>query len=87
MPKLRFIDFIFNNVYSSKRCKNNRQEIISICNELISKYNSIENTLYFQLKLENLLKDYKWNNPELSKLDNNQLIIQLKNLVSIYDDN
>ena len=87
LPKLRFIDFIFNNVYSSKRCKNNRQEIISICNELISKYNSIENTLYFQLKLENLLKDYKWNNPELGKLDNNQLIIQLKNLVSIYDDN
>ena len=87
LPKFRFIDFLFNNIYFSKKCKSNRQEIISKCNELISKYYSIDSILYNQLKLENLLKDYKWNNPELSKLDENKLVIQLKNLIAIYDNN
>ena len=87
LPKFRFIDFLFNNIYSSNKCKSNRQEIISKCNELISKYYSIDSILYNQLKIENLLKDYKWNNPELSKLNENKLVIQLKNLISIYDNN
>ena len=87
LPKFRFIDFLFNNIYFNKKCKSNRQEIISKCNELISKYYSIDSILYNQLKLENLLKDYKWNNPELSKLDENKLVIQLKNLIAIYDNN
>ena len=85
LPKFRFIDFLFNNIYLSKKCKSNRQEIISKCNELISKYYSIDSILYNQIKLENLLKDYKWNNQDLSKLDENKLVIQLKNLIAIYD--
>ena len=56
-----------------KKCKNNRQEIISKCNKLISQYYSIDNILYNQIKFENLLIDYKWNNPDLNKLDNNEL--------------
>ena len=86
LPKLRFLDFIFNNVYKCKCCKNNRQEIISKCNELIKKYNSIESIIYYQLKLENLLNDYNWNNSDLIKLDRNELIIQLNNLISIYEN-
>ena len=86
LPKLRFLDFIFNNVYKCKCCKNNRQEIISKCNELIKKYYSIDSIIYYQLKLENLLKDYNWNNPDLIKLDRNELIIQLNNLISIYEN-
>ena len=85
LPKFRFIDFLFNNIYFSKKCKSNRQEIISKCNELISKYYSIDSILYNQIKFENLLKDYKWNNQDLSKLDENKLVIQLKNLIAIYD--
>ena len=85
LPKFRFIDFIWNNCYSIKKCKNNRQEIISKCNKLISQYYSIENILYNQIKMENLMIDYKWNNPDLNKLDNNELIIQLKNLISTYE--
>ena len=53
--------------------------------KLISQYYSIDNILYNQIKFENLLIDYKWNNPDLNKLDNNELIIQLKNLISAYD--
>ena len=86
LPKLRFLDFIFNNVYKCKCCKNNKQEIISKCNELIKKYYSIDSIIYYQLKLENLLKDYNWNNPDLIKLDRNELIIQLNNLISIYEN-
>ena len=85
LPKFRFIDFILNNFYCNKKCKNNRQQIISKCNKLISQYYSIDNILYNQIKFENLLIDYKWNNPDLNKLDNNVLIIQLKNLISAYD--
>ena len=85
LSKFKFIDFILNNFYCNKKCKNNRQEIISKCNKLISQYYSIDNILYNQIKFENLLIDYKWNNPDLNKLDNNELITQLKNLISAYD--
>jgi len=86
LPKLRFVDFIFNNLYNGKLCKINRQKIIQKCNEIISKYYSIENLLYNQIKLENLYKDYKWNNPSLNKFGNNELIIQLKNLISSFQE-
>ena len=82
LPKLRFFEFFFNNVYNSKHCKMNKQEIINKCNEIILKYYSVENILYNQLMLEILFKDYKWNEPKLNKLDNNKLILQLKNLVN-----
>lgn len=62
-----------------------RQEIIDKCNEIILKYYSVENILYNQLMLEILLKDYKWNVPELNKLDNNKLILQLKNQVNSFN--
>ena len=84
LPTLRFIDFFCNNIYGRKCCNLNRQEIISKCNEIISKYYSIENILYNQMILENLLKDYKWNNPEVNDINNNELIIQLKNLIYSY---
>ena len=82
LPKFRFIDFLLNNFYCDKTCKQNRQKIIAKCNEIISKYYSIEKILYNQIKIENLLKDYKWNDSRLSKLGNNELIIQLKNLIA-----
>ena len=84
LPKLRFIDFLFNNLYIEKFCKLNQQKIIEQCNEIISKYYSIELILYNQIKFENLLKDYKWNDPGLNNFDNNELIIQLKNFISSY---
>ena len=62
-----------------------RQEIIDKCNEIILKYYSVENILYNQLMLEILSKDYKWNDPELNKLDNNKLILQLKNQVNSFN--
>ena len=87
LPKLNFFNFIFNNIYSEKCFRGNyKQKIISKCNEIISKYYSIECLLYNQIRLESLFKDYKWNNPGLNCFKNNELIIQLKNLISSFND-
>ena len=79
IPKLKFMDFILNNFYSEKCCKiSNRQKLISSCNDLVSKYYTIEDIIFNQMKLENLLKDYKWKVPKLQSINNNKLIINLR---------
>ena len=70
---MHFYDFIFNNIYSKKCCLSKKQEIIDSCNELVSEYFTIDNIIYNQMRLENLFKDYKWNNPELNTIGNNKL--------------
>ena len=82
LPKLTFFDYFFNYIYCEKCCKIRKQKIISKCNEIISKYYSIENIIYNQILLENLFKDYQWNNPDLMTYENNELIIQLKDTVT-----
>ena len=77
-PKLSFISYIFNNFYFKNCCNMKNQTIISKCNEIISKYYSIENILYNQILMENLMKDYKWNDPKLKKIERNELINNLK---------
>ena len=47
----------------------------------MSKYYSIENIIYNQILLENLFKDYKQINKGIMTYENNELIIQLKDLV------
>ena len=82
--KITFSHFFLNNIYCksfSKFSGHNSQKIINICNEIISNYLSVESLLYNQILLENLFKDYNWNNKELKKIDNNRLIIQLKGLI------
>ena len=87
LPKLKFLDFLFNNIYGIKCFKRNyKQEMISKCHEIISKYYSMENILYNQIKLESLFKDYKWNDLELNNFKNNELIIQLTNLISYFNN-
>ena len=81
LPKFNLFDFILNNIYC-KCCKIRKHELISRCNEFITKYYSIENIIYNQIKFDNIFKDYKWNNPELNNFDKNELIIQLKNLIN-----
>ena len=33
-----------------------------------------------------MLKDYRWNNQELNNFDNNDLVIQFKNLISPFNN-
>ena len=81
LPKLHFFDYIFNSFYCNKRCCPNykKQMLISTCNKIIYKYLSVESILYNQINLENLLKDYRWNNPRLKNIQNNELINKLVN--------
>ena len=82
LPKLSFFSYIFNFFYSEK-CKSNmkNQIIISKCNDIVSKYYSIENILHNQILIENILKDYKWNDPLLKDIKNNELIMNLSNCI------
>ena len=74
---LKFMDFVLNN-FNCKCCKKrNQAEIIDTCNEILSKYISVDIILYNQIMMENLLKDYKWNDPQFSSLKSNDLILKL----------
>ena len=81
LPKYHFFDFICN-IFSCCFKNNNAQKCISACNEIKQKYYSIENILYNQLIMENLLKDYKWNNPDLKFIKNIQLIDKLNYIIN-----
>ena len=79
LKKLHFYDYLFNNIYSNCCKRKYNQEIINNVNNIAYKYLSVDYLLYNQIKLENLFKDYKWNNPALNDVQNNKLIIKLKN--------
>jgi len=79
LKKLHFYDFYFNYLYCNKCCiKNKAQGIINSCNKILYKYASIDNIVYNQILLENLFKDYKWNDPKLNNVENNSLFNELK---------
>ena len=74
---MRFFDFFLNNVYCCFK-KKKAQKIIHECNEIVYKYASIDAIIKNQILMENFLKDYKWNDPSLNNVENNNLFIQLK---------
>ena len=75
LAKRTFMDFIYNTF---NKCRSEKQELICACNNIVLKYYSVENILYNQIILENLLQDYKWNNPELKNIINNNSFADLK---------
>ena len=77
IKKLHFFDFFLNNLYFCCK-KRKQQKIIHMCNEIVYKYASIDGLIKNQILIENLFKDYKWNDPSLNNIENNNLIIQLK---------
>lgn len=79
LPKLRFLDFILNAFDFNKKIKTNRQNLISLCNDILAKYYSVDYILYNQIKLESLFKDYKWNDPKLEYIENNEMIKKIMN--------
>ena len=81
LPKLSFMHFFCNNLYCTQCSKFRSQETLHICNKILLKYMSIEAILYNQMKLENLFKDYNWNNPILNNIEKNDLINKLKTLI------
>ena len=79
LNKLPFYVYFYNIIYSSRCRKRKNQELINTVNDVMYHYLSVDFLLRNQILLENLLKDYKWNNPLLSNIQNNQMIIKLKN--------
>ena len=80
LKKISFVHFLLNS-FNAKCCYNNKnQEILNSINEIALKYLSLDYLLYNQIKLENLFKDYKWNNPLLNNIQTNNLIMKLKNI-------
>ena len=75
--KINFIQFLLNHIYLKKIHRRKEQKIIDICNNILSKYISIDIILYNQIIFENFLKDYKWNDNNLKSIWNNNLIKQL----------
>ena len=71
LPKKCCCDFICNSLCCC--CSYvGRQKLINNCKDIILKYYSMENIIYNQIMMENLLQDYNWNNPELNNLLNNK---------------
>jgi len=83
LPKMPFVKFIFNNLFIDKCSNSNKQKLINLSSKIIYKYYSIENILYNQIKFENLLNDYKWNNPKLKNVQNNKTILEIRNNLQI----
>ena len=83
LPKMPFVNFIFNNLFIDKCSNSNKQKLINLSSKIIYKYYSIENILYNQIKFENLLTDYKWNNPKLKNVQNNKTILEIRNNLQI----
>ena len=81
LPKLRFFDYFFNNVYSKCCVYIKKQKLIDSCDEILYKYYSIENILFNQILFENLMKDYHWNNPELKTIHKNESIKGLNKFI------
>ena len=77
LPKLSFFDFYFNNIYF-KCCKRiKKQDMLNACNKIISNYVSIDYIIDSAITFENLIKDYKWNEPGINNKENNELFYEL----------
>ena len=75
-----FIHFLLKYFKCKYKNMKNKIDIINTCNLIIFKYFSIENILYNQIIFENLLKDYKWNEQYLTRIDCNLLLRRLKSI-------
>jgi len=83
LPKLRFFDFIFNNIYCKKCCSPiKKQQLIDSCDEILYKYISVENILKNQILFEHLMKDYHWNNSKLKNIHENKYILEVKKILN-----
>ena len=59
---------------SRKACR-----LINKVKDITYEYLSMERLLYNQILLENLIKDYRWNNPALYDIQNSEVINKLRN--------
>ena len=80
LPEINIFHFFFKKINFKSKYMKTKREIINLCNSILFKYTSVEVILYNQIIFENILKDYKWNDPYLRKLYCNALIKKLKSV-------
>ena len=78
LPSPNFFDFFFHMFYFKFFGPSNKHSLIDSCNDVVAKYITIERIIYNQMKLENLWKDYKWNNPAYEMKEKDDLLLDLK---------
>jgi len=78
LPIMNLYDFCIHQFYFRCFGHSIKQNLINSCNDIVAKYLTIENILYNQIRLENLLKDYKWNNPNYEMNEKNDFLLELK---------
>ena len=63
-------------------CSRSKEQIlIDKYNETLAEFYSIENIIYNQILIENLFKDYEWNDERLKDINENEKIIRLNNTI------
>ena len=77
LGKINFIYFILENINCIKKKKKKEYNIIDICNQIISKYTSIDLILHNQIIFEKLMKDYQLEGKDLDIIGNSILLKQL----------
>ena len=75
---MRFYDFLIHELYFKCFGQSKKQSLIDSCNDIVAKYTTIENLIYNQIRLENLLKDYKWNNQQHEYEEKNGFIQEMQ---------
>ena len=70
--------FLVHEFYFKCFGPSKKQAFIDSCNDVIAKYTTVENLIYNQIRLENLFKDYKWNNPQYEIQEKNDFIFELQ---------
>ena len=78
LPIFRFYDFLVHLFYFKCCGHSKKQALIDSYNNIIAKFMTIENIFYNQIRFENLLKDYKWNNPQYDFKEKNEFILELQ---------
>ena len=78
LPNFRFYDFLVHLFYFKCCGHSKKQALIDSYNNIIAKFMTIENIFYNQIRFENLLKDYKWNNPQYEFKEKNEFILELQ---------
>ena len=91
LPDSNYNNFIKSPLYSicspyvwcgsscSKCCISKDKILIEKCKEIVEEFSSIEHIIYNQILLENLLKDYRWNDENLKDYRKHKRLITLIN--------
>ena len=74
---IKFYDFFVHLFYSKCCGYSKKHSLIDSYNNIITKYMTFDNLFYNQIRLENLLKDYKWNDPQYEFKEKNDSLLEL----------